>query len=308
MRKAIPAIVCGFCLLFSSLPRTWAQGVNKSKPEAPTVVPCPDPLVHQIPLAIMSPDPNRPAPTKISGTGFWQLHYHAKVNTFIFELLYYPYYGEGKNYLSSGPGYKKLFPPAAESPAEVPAIPISAAASLDTQAEPNQIPALDTANAASQGAAPPAANPEKLYQAAVECCDLIYQWRKMNESPATALEIVLAVEMTKVDTDIYIVKPELAVLVKRILGRVGQLNRQFDETSRLTLGTITAGKVDKSLLQHLHKILADIDTLLSQLIESNDAMSTALGAGKINREVAWPKDADIVNYAELHPLAAPGRP
>jgi len=121
--------------------------------------------------------------------------------------------------------------------------------------------------------------------------DLIHRWRDMNESEGTMLEVVRAIELTKAATQIYRLRPELAVAAKRTLGRIGQLNRKFDLTSKMAIELILRGFVENELRNRTEKQLANLEGLLDLLAEQNDALSEALGMGRINR---MPKDPDYL--------------
>ena len=131
-----------------------------------------------------------------------------------------------------------------------------------------------------------------------KCCDLIHQWRTLNEAPATALEIVYSIELTKTSTGIYHTKPNLAVNVKRTIGLIGRRNRQFDQISQMIFQDLLGGAIDKTLLGRLEKQISDLESLLVRLAEQNDAISMELGVGKINRQAANPKASEPIKFSK----------
>jgi len=134
--------------------------------------------------------------------------------------------------------------------------------------------------------------------------DLIHRWRDMNESEGTMLEVVRAIELTKATTQIYRLKPELAVAAKRTLGRIGQLNRKFDLTSRMAIELILRGFVENELRNRTGKQLASLEGLLDLLAQQNDALSEALGMGRINRTPKQPDYLEKIDYS-AHLLPRP---
>jgi hypothetical protein len=139
-------------------------------------------------------------------------------------------------------------------------------------------------------------DPDKLRLTIEKCCDLIHQWRSINESVGMTTEVVRAMELTRTTTNIYRLQPQLAVQVKRTIGQIGRINRNFDVTSRLTVEAALSGHIDKVLLARMEKQLADLHTMLEQLVERNDQIGIALGIGKVNR--SRPPD-DPIDYSNL---------
>jgi len=86
------------------------------------------------------------------------------------------------------------------------------------------------------------------------------------------------------------------VQVKRTIGQIGRINRNFDLASRLAVEAALSGHVDKVLLVRMEKQLADLHTALEQLVERNDQIGIALGIGKVNR--SRPPD-DPIDYSNL---------
>ena len=127
--------------------------------------------------------------------------------------------------------------------------------------------------------------------------DLIHRWRNMNESEGTMLEVVRAIELTKAATQIYRIKPELAVAAKRTLGRIGQLNRKFDLISRMAIELSLRGFTENELKNRTEKQLSNLESLLDLLARQNDALSEALGLGRINRMPKQPDYLDKIDYS-----------
>jgi len=138
----------------------------------------------------------------------------------------------------------------------------------------------------------------------VAMTDLIHRWRDMNESEGTMLEVVRAIELTKATTQIYRLRPELAVAAKRTLGRIGQLNRKFDLTSKMAIELILRGFVENELRNRTGKQLASLEGLLDLLAEQNDALSEALGMGRIERMPKQPDYLEKIDYS-AHLLPRP---
>ena len=118
------------------------------------------------------------------------------------------------------------------------------------------------------------------------------------------LEVVRAIELTKATTQIYRLKPELAVAAKRTLGRIGQLNRKFDLTSRMAIELILRGFAENELKNRTEKQLANLESLLDLLAQQNDALSEALGLGKIIRNPKQPDYLGKIDYS-AHILPRP---
>ena len=138
----------------------------------------------------------------------------------------------------------------------------------------------------------------------VAMTDLIHRWRDMNESEGTMLEVVRAIELTKATTQIYRLKPALAVAAKRTIGRIGQLNRKFDLTSKMAIELILRGFAENELRNRTEKQLTDLEGLLDLLGQQNDALSEALGMGKIERMPKQPDYLEKIDYS-AHLLPRP---
>jgi hypothetical protein len=127
--------------------------------------------------------------------------------------------------------------------------------------------------------------------------NLIHQWRNINESEAAALEIRYAIELTKTTTSVYQNHADLAIQVKRTLGRIGRINAQFDQVSRQSLTTILQNEPIDIFKTRLEKQIADLENLLYRLAEHNDAISMALGKGRIQRITVIPDYLDKIDYS-----------
>ena len=233
-------------------------------------------------LPVLLADPNGPPSSPLrEPVAFWQLHYHPRVTADVFTLLRYPYHNQGRDYSSDGP--------------TILTIPNVPADSADTDAAGQDDP---NGTAAGSSAAQDI-NAQELYQALTASVDMVHQWRQLNESPGTALEVVYARELTRLATGIYRLDPDLAVSVRRIIGQIGRANRQFDQTSRVLMHSLLNGQLHPALLSRCKKRITDLQTLLQRLAEANDSISIALGAGPIDRAGAWPDGREFIDYSEL---------
>ncbi len=249
-----------------------------------------DPNVPEpLPAVPLHPDPNEPPMPRWSGPGgYWQPNYHPQVTERIFRVLSYPYYSGGSGYPVTDIGDLApvdLSEPSVDSDAET-ATQNEMASDDEKPTDPNVL----TSRAASS------VDPDKLRLTIEKCCDLIHQWRSINESVGMTTEVVRAMELTRTTTNIYRLQPELAVQVKRTIGQIGRINRNFDLASRLAVEAALSGHVDKVLLVRMEKQLADLHTALEQLVERNDQIGIALGIGKVNR--SRPPD-DPIDYSNL---------
>lgn len=201
-----------------------------------------------------------------AGEGFWKTPYHPQVTEHTFRVLGYPYYPGGEAYVWPGDVFAKALAAAGQEP---------------LVSEPNT-------PADSQDQA------RELMLASQRCCELVYEWRRVNESPATALEVVRAIELTRRETGMYRFRPETAVQIKRTLGTIGRVNQRFDQASRLLLVHVAAGKTDEVLLARLEKELADLQALLTDLASQDDSLTVAMGLGPIDRNKPAPRRIDYV--------------
>ena len=116
-----------------------------------------------------------------------------------------------------------------------------------------------------------------------KCCELICKWRKINESRLFMLEVLRSVELTRTESGIYQTAPDVAVQIKRVLGMIAKINRNFDFTCRVTMESILVNDYPRAWLSRMEKQLADLQIRASMLIELNDNGSESLGLGKIDR-------------------------
>jgi len=252
-------------------------------------------------------EPNEPnVPSWQLPAGYWHIHHHPKVTPRIFLYLGYPYYPGGADYALTHENLEQLL---ARTESTSPSPPdASRNPQTPTPSEPNdRFEPNRTRESPAQPALPLGAargvGPDQIRYALEQCLDLIHQWRAINESPATTLEVLRSLEMTKTSTWIFRVKPALAVKAKRTLGQIARLNRRFDCASRLMIQTALAGTFEKASLTRLEKQFADLQSLLEQLAEQNDLISTALGAGKIQRDPNGPARSELIDYSRLAPPA-----
>jgi len=247
-------------------PNLWPAELTSRQRTALETQPRPQPIAA----------PAAPAP-------YWQVAYHPQVTPQVFAALGYPYHPGGQPYVTNPPdgAAARLADSLAAAPGPL---------------DPNRL--ADDQLLARQAGSPGAA--------LQTCCDLIHQWRAINESLGVTLEVVRSIELTRRETGIYYVQPKLAVTVKRTLGRLGQVNRDFDRLSRLALEKLLAGEVDRVLLARLDKQLTDLQALLAALAEQDDQVAITLGIGRIRRD--QPAAADPIDYTNRSLSLAPSGP
>ena len=199
-------------------------------------------------------------------TKYWQPAYHPQITDQVFRVLSYPYYPGGEDYPQ----------------------PLSLSDQEPTDAPPDQD---------ANGSSP--LNLERAQHLIESYAARLFQWRSINESAASLLEVLRTVELTRRDTGIYIANPGLAVDAKRTLGRLGRTNRRFDLTSRQAVRSMLQGQADPSLIYRLDKLLADLATLFERLAEQNDLLSIALGLGKIERTYSSATLHERIDYSHL---------
>jgi len=226
------------------------------------------------PLDTLLPaDPNaQSSPALEEPQKYWQPQYHPQVDQRTFMILNFPYYHNGRDYPV---GQWQQFYLHDEW--------------MGLYNEPNEI-AVGVIGGTTL-------NIDKVRFDMEDCCDMIHQWRSINELPQTALEIVRAVELTKTNTQIYSRKPELAVRVKRTVGQIGRVNKHFDLISRTTMQAILMGQTDKIYLSRMRKQIADLVSYLDRLAAQNDQISVELGVGKIDRSAAAASDDRRIDYS-----------
>lgn len=198
---------------------------------------------------------------------FWQPKYHPQVTKQVYYLLGYPYYPGGVKYSEENWGD----------------IDEEDHTGNDSLGDPNESMDPNQIGLAEPRMGITAREIGKRFSVMERCCDMIHQWRTLNESPAIALEMVYSIELTKTSTHIYEVNPELAVKVKRTIGQIRQLNQKFDITSRMVFQGIVDGQLDEKTFAHMEKEFTELKALFTRLAEQNDSISVALGVGKINR-------------------------
>ncbi len=125
------------------------------------------------------------------------------------------------------------------------------------------------------------------------CSELICRWRQLNESPVFVLEIIRSVKITETTSGIYQMAPDIAVLIKRNLGSMAKLNKNFDFTVRIAFEAVLADDNPKPWISRLEKQLADLGNRALALKDLNDKASHALGLGDIDRS------GDVLNYTNI---------
>jgi len=238
---------------------------------------------------------------------FWERSYHRQVTPEMFRLIEYPYYRGGKAF----------------DPEEEATVPSGNDGGKDAQTAENTEPVKNSAQpepVQSKAAAesPPAENGTKgdLTEAGgtstkeslekylpltqmYEVVRLTHRWREMNESESFALEVLRSVELTRTSTQIYQIRPELAIAVKRSLGGIGILNLKLDRTIRDVLRRLAAREQAQYEIAHLRKLMADLESSITQLASQNDKISMELGLGAINRDSPFGTAPEPIRFSYL---------
>lgn len=218
-------------------------------------------------IVALQNEPETPPPTTTNQTTrIWQHQYHPQVTPRIFQVLCYPYYPGGYRY--------PLPETASQTIAEDDIVLI----------DPNQ---FDTA-----------LNKDTIRHALETYCDLVHQWRTINESTDVTTEVIRSIELTRRATGIYHLNAGLAIDVKRTLGRIGRLNQTFDRTSRFALQNLLYHRHNKLMSARLEKHVHELQSLFEHLCEQNDAITVKLGIGKIDRQ-AKRADRSPIYYTNL---------
>ncbi len=219
--------------------------------------------IHPTPVIPLHNDPNEPeTPAWNPSQQFWTPQYHNQVNNRTFMILNYPYHKNGDIY----PNLELL---------KNPDMPDEALVKID--------------------------NLNKTRYYLEKCCDAVHQWRSINESPNFSLEIVRAVELTRTSSGIYNVSPKNAVQIKRAIGRIGKINKNFNEISRLAIIAIIYDNEPKAYLARMDKHLADLKARAAHLAEENDLASIALGLGKFLRNTK-PAANQQIKFSRVQPI------
>ena len=140
-----------------------------------------------------------------------------------------------------------------------------------------------------------------------QCLDMAFQWRDMNLSPATALEVLRTLKLTHLDTGIYEVNADLAVNAKRTLGHLGRVNRHFDALLRQVItGVLDPNdSVEAAQLYRLDKLLGEQKALLVHLAMDNDQLMRALGRDPFDRSTPCQAYDDDLKFYNLNRQAEP---
>lgn len=262
---------------------------NAQPPSEPSTEPGTDPNQppQPEPAFPLHPEPDEPPlPAWNPPEKYFQRAYHPQVTPRVFMILAYHYFFKGTDY------------PLSDISNFVPDESYLSSENLtdESSADPNS---PVTKNPSPQNLHETRFNLEK-------CYDLIHKWRNLNEAIGTAREIIYSINLTKTSTNIHRINPKLAIQVRRDLGRIAKINRNFDIVSRMTICDILAGKPHKSILLHMGKMLADLTSLLDHLAQQNDQISIALGLGKIDRTAPKQQpidfsDLNLVSDDQLNP-------
>jgi len=268
----LPEVVAGE---IAGIGSQWDANIDpNTNPEAAA----PEPNLQELSL----PEANEP----VLGEGgpenpFWQPKYHPQVTKQVYYLLGYPYYPGGVKYSEENLGdIDEEDHTGNDSPSDP-----------NESMDPNQIGLAEPREGIT------GLETRKRFSIMERCCDMIHQWRTLNESPAIALEMVYSIELTKTSTHIYEVNPELAVKVKRTIGQIRQLNQKFDITSRLVFQGVVDGQWDEKTFAHMEKEFTELKALFTRLAEQNDSISVALGVGKINRNASEAMASGPVSFS-----------
>jgi len=257
---------------------------------------------------------------------YWRPRYHPQVTGWIFQVMGYPYYFEGQAYVvddlsglaafteerfegdseeqgenkaKAGEGGKKETgggkaagtgkgKDRSVTVAKGPKADAEAGGRSDGGSDPN----------AGEAVAEAAPDWQKRRLLLERCCDLVHRWRGVNESPGVTAEVVRAIELTRMETEIYRQQPKLAVQVKRTIGQINRTNRGFDLTHRLMMLDMLQGRVDRTLLSRMEKQLTDLQSMIDRLADYNDEIGVALGIGAFDREQV---SAEGMHYGNLDP-------
>jgi hypothetical protein len=253
-------------------------------------------ILPAVPLHPAPDQPEKPIQVKWEQPGeYWQWRYHPQVTQRVFAILDYPYHYGGRGYpLKDLSVLAAVVKPATSTSIK------ETATETETETENKSSPAKEKKDQGDPNSViPQSVTPEDLNElrfALEKCCDLIHQWRSLNESAGATLEIVRSIELTRTSTKIYRVNPKLAVRVKRTIGQIGSMNRKFDLVSRMVMQTILNGQIDKILLSRMVKQLADLRSMMDRLAEQNDQIGVVLGSGKLDRTAP---QSEPVNYSNL---------
>lgn len=201
----------------------------------------------------------------------WYPIYHSQVGPSVFTLIDYPYGVNGIRY---------------DQPQVYPLAEMQNTVSPTKSSDPNDVH-----------------SPKSLQESQAlmleKWCELVHQWRRLNEAPVLATEVVHAAGLTRAQVRIYQMNPQLAVDIKRTLGRIGSMNKTFDLTSRMVLRDILGGQTDTNVCLEMEKQLADLESLMDRLAETDDIVSIALGVGPINRKDWNAVLADPIDYSHF---------
>ncbi len=247
----------------------------------------PAPVLTPEQIAALDSQPAKTPSEKNTSTKVWQKIYHPAVDERVFIILRYPYYPGGKPYSSNDQLFNE--PTREQTPT----------------AEPNSPTTPDNQNSTTDETSNPQNRLNNLRFNTEKCVAAIHHWREINESPGTALEIIHAIELSRRKSGIYQLQPKLAVNVIRTLGKIGQVNYQFDYISRLALQNLLAGKIDRPLLIRMDKKLSELKSLTELLTNQNDQVGIALGIGKINRQAYLTANQKNITYISLTPVPIP---
>jgi hypothetical protein len=271
----------------------------------------------------VSSEPNEPAPAglnlevktdepvspQLEKTGkYWLRQYHPQTTQRVFAILNYPYYPGGVAFTPE-PDYGAAEAKDSEQPGQAPSEVHSgnnggqeAAKSSDAAEKASPPAAPSEATIAVDDNSPPP-DGERYGYNLKKFIDLIYQWRQVNESEGTVLEIIRSVELTKTSTYIYRQNASLAIQVKRTVGHIGVTNGRFNETQQQAMEQMAQGRCDRAMVSRLEKLLADLKSQLDILADQNDQIGIALGVGKFQRVPPWGEYARQIDYSHLGPPA-----
>lgn len=263
-------------------------------------------------------------PASVIKTDYWIIQYHPEINRDIFNLINYPYYQGGKYFVRSEADdvfeaslfsegrqteQKKIDSEMFKSINSLVAELVIQQLELENQAirDSNEVTPSGISdevyteietfveNSDIKLDLPPDTDELIVARKYIEhCSDLNFRWRQVNESPLFLLEILRAVKVTKNDSGIFQKAPELAVQIKRNIGTIAKINKNFDLTFRITAEAILSGENPKPWVSRLEKQFADLSNRAIALRDLNDKAGEALGLGVIDRS------GDSLKYSKIN--------
>ncbi len=270
--------------------------------------------------------PSQPSQPSMLSTDYWSLRYHPQINDQLFEMVNYPYFPNGRDFARKGKveiadiysvttdtelnkknfesellsSISLLIRQLVEDASKTENTQNEAGDQTDSGGNSSDNATEATKSLVNSFTSSETTQPENdinLFRNYLEnCSDLIFRWRQINESPTFMLELLRSVKLTETDSGIYQANPDIAVQIKRTIGNIAKINKNFDFTSRITMEAILTGEYPRAWLSRLEKQLADLRNRLILLKDLNDKGSQALGLGDIDRSFDHPKYSDKIIF------------